>query len=159
MFIKFSDITRCLASLALSIAGVVHAAPGAVRDFERGTWQQMTQTFARPAVVVFTTTDCAYCPAVIEALAKDLKKGKSKARLAVVVMDGAEHLESVKADPHYRKADALYAFDGQASALRYAVNPDWRGMTPYVAMLLRTGETKFFVGSPPAREIEALLRR
>ncbi len=159
MFTRFSDVIRGMAVLALSLAASVQAAPGAVRDFDRGTWQQMKQTLPRPSVVVFTTTDCAYCPDVIEALAKDLKKGKSKAHLAVVVMDGAEQPEAVKADRHYRKADALYAFDGQAMALRYAVNPDWRGMTPYVAMLPRSGEPKFFTGRPPAPDVDALLRR
>ena len=159
MYTKFSDVIRAVALIALALAAPVQAAPGAVRDFDRATWQQMKQTLPRPGVVVFTTTDCAYCPDVIEALAKDLKKGGSKAHLAVVVMDGAEQPEAVKADRHYRKADALYVFDGQANALRYAVNPEWRGMTPYVVMFPRTGEPKFLVGRPAAQEVQALLRR
>lgn len=159
MCTRFSDRIGVVALLVLVFAASAQAAPGAVRDFDRATWQQMKQALPRPGVVVFTTTDCVYCPDVIEALAKDLKKGKSKAHLAVVVMDGAEQPEAVKADRHYRKADALYAFDGQAMAIRYAVNPDWRGMTPYVAMLPRTGDPKFFTGRPPAAEIDALLRR
>ena len=72
MYTRFSDVILGVAVLALAFVASAQAAPGAVRDFDRGTWQQMKQTLPRPSVVVFTTTDCAYCPDVIEALASVL---------------------------------------------------------------------------------------
>ena len=145
-----------LGLMAASAVSVV-SAPKGVRIFDKTTWAQMKRELPRPSVVVFTTTDCAYCPDVIEALAVDVKKGQSKAKLVIVVMDGTEQPEAVAADKHYRKGDAMYVFEGQAMALRYSVNPDWRGMTPYVAMLGRSGEPKFVVGRPSKADVAAWL--
>ena len=61
------------------------------------------------------------------------------------------------AEPHYRKADRLYVFNGQASALRHGIDPKWRGMTPYLALFGRSGEPKFVVGKPSPAEMAALL--
>ncbi len=152
----FRSVTLC-GLFAVLVAAPAVAAPKGVRVFDKTTWAQMKRDLPRPSVVVFTTTDCAYCPAVIEALASDVKKGQSKANLVIVVMDGAEQPEAMVADKHYRKGDAMYVFQGQAMALRYSVNPDWRGMTPYVAMFARTGEPKFAVGRPSAAEVAQLL--
>ncbi len=158
----YSSLLRNFILSAIAIALVLTAAPSmsapkGVRTFDKATWAQMKRELPRPSVVVFTTTDCAYCPAVIEALAVDVKKGPQKANLVIVVMDGAEQPEAMAADKHYRKGDAMYTFDGSAMALRYSVNPDWRGMTPYVAMLGRAGEPKFAIGRPSKAELAALL--
>jgi hypothetical protein len=79
-------------------------------------------------------------------------------RLAVVVMDGAGQEKLLRADRHYRHANLLYAFDGDGMALRFKVNPEWRGLTPYVALIPATGETRFHTGSPPADAVRAFLR-
>jgi len=67
-----------------------------------------------------------------------------------VVIDGAGQEQELTRDRHYRKAQALYAFDGDAQALRHAVNPAWRGLTPYVALIPATGSTSFHSGAPSA---------
>ncbi len=146
-----------LAVLSL-MAGTVTAAPRGTQAFDKTTWQKLKKDLPRPGVVVFTTTDCAFCPDVIESLAVDLKKGKSRATLAVVVMDGASQPESWLKDAHYRKADSLYVFEGQATALRYGIDPRWRGMTPYLAMFGRSGEPTFVVGTPSRAQIAELLK-
>lgn len=146
-----------LAVLGL-MAGTVAAAPRGTQVFDKTTWQKFKKDLPRPSVVVFTTTDCAFCPDVIESLAVDLKKGKSRATLAVVVMDGASQPESWLKDAHYRKADSLYVFEGQATALRYGIDPRWRGMTPYLAMFGRSGEPTFVVGTPSRAQIAELLK-
>ena len=144
--------------LGLVACGSAMAAPpAATRSFERGTWQSLKKELPRPGIVVFTTTDCAYCPDVIESVAADLKQSKSRATLAVVVMDGASQPASWLAEAHYRKADRLYVFNGQASALRYGIDPKWRGMTPYLALFGRSGEPQFVVGKPSPAEMAALL--
>ena len=145
--------------LVLCSATPAQGAPTAVGKFDRTTWAQWKDTLPRPSVVVFTTTDCEFCPATIDALARAVrKKGRAKANLVVVVMDGAGKDGSLLADAHYRRADALYAFDGQEMALRYSINPAWRGITPYVALLPGRGEIGFFTGRPSAAALEALLR-
>lgn len=145
-----------LGLLAVLAPGPARSGHKDVRAFDKSTWAQMQRDLPRPSTVVFSTTDCAYCPAVIEALARDLKKGPQKTNLVIVVMDGAGQLEALAADKHYRKGDALYVFEGQGAALRYSVNPAWRGLTPYVVMLGRSGEPAFAVGRPSKVEVARL---
>jgi hypothetical protein len=157
MFTKLR--TELAALLAASLLpAVVLGAPASVIRFDKSSWAQIRQSSPKPAVVVFTTTDCAYCPAVIDALAADLHgSGRPGANLLVVVMDGDGEDQSLLANSHYRRADRLYAFDGEEMALRYSVNPDWRGITPYVALLPAGGEAKFVNGRPADADIRTLL--
>lgn len=140
------------------IATAATAAPPAVLPFATNTWSELARSPSRPLAVVFSTTECTHCPAVIASLADAIRKARSKARLVVVVMDGAGQEEALRADRHYRQADGLYAFDGDAMALRYQVNPAWRGLTPYVALIPATGETAFHTGAPPAAALQSFLR-
>lgn len=152
------NLLACLLAAIAFIPGVAEAVPAGTRIFDGTTWRKLTKELPRPAVVVFTTTDCSYCPDVIEALAVDLKKSKAKTTLAVVVMDGASQPESWLKEPHYRKADALYVFEGQATALRFGIDPGWRGLTPYLAMFGRSGNPTFVIGSPSKKQIAELLK-
>jgi len=56
-----------------------------------------------------------------------------------------------------RQANVLYAFDGDAMALCFKVNPDWRGLTSHGAMIPATGSTRFQTGPTPAA-VRAFLR-
>jgi hypothetical protein len=139
-----------LAATAISIA-----APTKVLPFGPNTWIDLQQSGARPHAVVFSTTDCSHCPAAIDRIAASLRSSRPKPRLTVVVMDGQGQDGVMLADRHYRQADTLYAFDGDAARLRYLVNPEWRGLTPYVVLLPAARVPQFFNGVPP----EAMLRR
>lgn len=155
MFTKFRFSVFALV-VASSCAS--QAAPEFVKSFDKSTWTELTHSSSRPSVVVFTTTDCSFCPDVIDALAKDIRQqGKARAKLIVVVMDGAGQSSALLKNVHYRRADGLYAFSGQDLALRYSVNPDWRGLTPYVAMLPKNGASQFVTGQPSAVEMNGFL--
>lgn len=138
-------------------AATAGAAPN-ILPFGMETWSEMGRSPSRPLVVVFSTTDCGHCPKAIESLAREIRQFGAKASLAVVVMDGAGQEAALRADRHYRKASRLYAFDGDATALRYRVNPEWRGITPYVALIPAAGETRFHSGPPPSQALRAFLR-
>lgn len=129
-----------------------------ILPFSMDSWAKLSHSAGRPSIVVFSTTDCLYCPAVIDHLADYLKKHRAKARLLVVVMDGAEAGEALRSDPHYQLADALYVFNGNDMALRSTVNPQWRGITPYVAFMPATGTPQFTLGEPTAAALDAFLR-
>jgi hypothetical protein len=135
---------------------LAYAAPKAVEPFDQKTWQQFQSTIARPSAVVFTTTDCTHCPAVIAKLAKDIKLSKQKAELIVVVMDG-EGNPALLHDPHYKDTTRIFEFTGPTSALQYTVNPKWRGVTPYVALFERGTELKLITGTPNADDINRWL--
>lgn len=140
------------------VAPAAWAAPRVILPFVADTWREFSLSARRPMVVVFSTTDCTHCPAVIDNLAAAIRASHSALRLVVVVMDGAGQEQALRGDSHYRKANALYAFDGDALALRFRVNPDWRGVTPYVALIPVVGATHFYAGAPPRDSLQALLR-
>ena len=147
-----------LVAALLGGAVSVFAAPASVQHFDRETWNTLQRTGGRPQAVVFSTTDCSHCPAAIKQLAAALRTAPSKPRLAVVVMDGQGHEAMLQADKNYRLADALYVFDGDAVSLRYRVNPDWRGLTPYVVLLSASGAPRYFNGVPPAAALRTFLQ-
>jgi hypothetical protein len=140
--------------LMLGIGAAAWATPRAVEAFDAEGWAGLQAGLRRPAIVVFTATDCVHCPAVINALARDGRLSRVKGSLAAVVMDVApgESDPALLRSPHYRRVHRLFAFAGQAPALRHAVNPAWRGVTPYLA-LLRPGETPVWVTGPPTSEV------
>jgi hypothetical protein len=142
------------ASAAAAAAG---AAPN-ILPFGMETWAELGRSPSRPLAVVFSTTDCGHCPKVIETLAREIRNSRSKARLAVVVMDGAGQEAALRTDRHYRNASTLYVFDGDAVALRFKVNPHWRGLTPYVALVPVAGETSFHSGPPSSSALRSFLR-
>lgn len=158
LFLERRARSAALIGAVFAFAATAVAAPPAVLPFGTGTWGELARSPARPMAVVFSTTDCAHCPQAIDRLADALRQSRSRLRLAVVVMDGAGQEAALRADRHYRRADALYAFDGDAMALRYTVNPDWRGLTPYVAFIAATGAIEFHTGSPPVPALRAFLR-
>lgn len=139
-----------MALLAPLAAG---AAPRGVEAFDAGQWRALQATLKQPTVVVFSATWCPNCPAVIEELAQDLRERGLAAPLLVVVMDVAPGEADAKLlrQTHYRVADRLFAFAGPAPALRYGVDPAWRGVTPFVA-LLKPGAPPRLVSGPPADE-------
>lgn len=124
------------------------AAPRVVESFDAATWAGWQQSLRRPAIVVFTTTDCAHCPAALAEIERQRRSHTPRAELLVVVMDGESDDASLLQQAHYRSADRLLAFDGPANRLRYSVNPGWIGVTPYVALLAGAAAPKFVMGVP-----------
>lgn len=157
MFTRFrSDLAAIFVAACFPCVSI--GAPAMVKSFDKATWAQMKTSLPRPSVVVFTTTDCSFCPEVIDSLASELRaKGRVRAHFAVVVMDGAGQTAALLANAHYRRAESLYAFNGQDLALRFSVNPEWRGLTPYVAVIPPKGEPRYFTGRPAPAEVDALL--
>jgi len=125
----------------LVFATGVSAAPARVEDFDAGTWSRLLSDLARPAVVVFSTTYCAICPEAFALLADTIEARRLKAPLVAVVMDGERHSGLLR-EAHYARADRLFVFRGQEAAVRYAVNKRWRGVTPFVVLLGKSGSSR-----------------
>ena len=147
-------LTSCL--LVLS-AAAVQAAPQKIEAFDAQSWQRLQSTLPRPSVVVFSSTDCTHCPVTIASIAEQLKQRKTQLPLIVVVMDGDEQ-PGLLQDPHYRQASRLFVFKGQSAALQYTINPKWRGITPYVALLPQAGDVRLVLGQPSAQDIDGWLK-
>lgn len=166
-------LLSALTVFTLSIAG---AAPRAVEPFSASTWAGWQGGLAQPAVIVFTSTDCVHCPAVLERLAQAVRErrprlpapgpasaptvGAGAMRNTVViavVIDAApgEADAELLARPHYRAADRLFAFAGPSAPLRFGVNPSWRGVTPYVAFLQPGRPPRWITGAPSDADFDA----
>ncbi len=145
------------ASLA---AGGALAAPQAVEAFDAATWRSLQTTLKQPTVVVFSATYCANCPAVIDGLTREIRQRKLKAQLMAVVMDvtPGDDDAALKRNAHYKQADRLFAFAGQAPTVRYAVDPGWRGVTPYVVFLTPGAPAMAVTGPPTRADIQAWLQ-
>lgn len=134
------------------------AAPQAVEAFDTQSWQrlqaQLTQR-KQPAAVVFTTTDCTHCPAALKRVAQVVREQRLPALQMAVVMDVAPGEDDAALLHHapYGSSDRLWAFAGPSSALQYAVNPGWRGVTPYVALLLPGRPPRFVLGIPSPEDL------
>ena len=134
------------------------AAPNKVERFDAKIWTQLQKELPRPAVVVFTATYCSNCPALIEHMAQTLSKRGLKKNIVAVVIDAAPPQELL-ASPHYKVASRLFSFEGNEAALRYAVDPRWRSVTPYVALLGEENKVFFVAGTPSDAQIEAWLKK
>lgn len=132
-----------------------------VEPFTAATWAALKSGVSAPTVVVFTSTDCAHCPAVLERLAAERRGHRAPAgarpQLVAVVMDVAPGVADAEllARPYLRACDRLLAFDGPATALRFAVNPAWRGVTPYLAVLRPGLPPRWVTGPPSPADLEA----
>lgn len=138
------------ASLLSCVVTLAGAAPRLVESFDAGTWANWQQNLPRPAIVVFTTTDCAHCPAALAAVDRQRRNLRPRADLVVVVMDAEPGDPALLQQGHYRVADRLLAFDGPVNRLRHSVDPRWIGVTPYVGLMAGDGAPSFVMGVPDA---------
>ena len=146
-----------LACALLALAGTLHAAPRAVEAFGTDTWQSLQASIRQPTAVVFTATWCATCPALMADLAAQIRQRKMKASVVAVVMDVApgDNDAALVRHPYYRLAERLFAFDGQALAIRDRVDPRWRGAAPYVVLLSPHAAARPSTGMPSAADLAA----
>jgi hypothetical protein len=115
--------------------------------FTLATWHTVV-TQKTPTLLVFTALDCAYCPAVIATAQRWRAEHRVAAlRLEAVVMDGGyEEVSPLAANDPFRTVDVLAYFDAVPAALREAVDPTWRGETPFTALVANGHVVQTFRG-------------
>ncbi len=150
-----------IAAMTALAASAAFAAPAAVETFDKATWPALVRTAKQPTIVVFTSVTCTHCPGAIANLAKQRAQfstgGRSAVPLLVVSIDADDDAILLR-DAHYAPADRLLAFRGSMQALQYAVNPEWRGMTPYVAFIDGRGAARFVLGEPKPAVLQGWLK-
>jgi hypothetical protein len=155
MFAKFG--LGLLYLLTILLSGMAIAAPAGVESFDKNRWQTLQTQTRAPAIVVFSSVSCTHCPGVIAELARARRKAASATALWVVSIDSDDD-PSLLADAHYAPADRLFSFRGHAQAVQYSVNPEWLGITPYVAFLDGQGGSSFVLGEPRPAQLRQWLR-
>ncbi|MBB5204530.1 hypothetical protein HNQ51_001844 [Inhella inkyongensis] len=134
-----------LFSLSLSLAPMALAA-APTEPFEAGTWPRLQREVREPTWVVFSASDCAHCPGLIARLQQQYPQ----VPLWRVETDAGEPAEQATAARHFSFGA------GNALALRHGIDPQWRGMTPYLA-LLRPGQAPLFaLAQPSSAQLQAL---
>ena len=74
--------------------------------------------------------------------------------LAAILMDVRGERALAHAH-HYAGVTSIYAFDGFEPAIRQAVDPKWRNITPYVVLIDRKGAVQRVIGPPNAAQLKA----
>jgi thiol-disulfide isomerase/thioredoxin len=152
------DLLAVVSGLTLGLSPSARAKPARVENFDILSWQTL-QAVKMPTAVVFSATWCPNCPAVIEDLAHDIREQPVNAKLLAVVMDVApgENDAALMRHTHYSVVDRLFAFSGQAPALRYTVDPKWRGATPFVVLLAPNRPPRMVTGPPSEQDLQSWL--
>jgi hypothetical protein len=152
-----SPIFNYAIGLLMLLCAQVFAAPTAVETFDKSTWPVLLSQHRQSAMIVFSSVSCTHCPGAIERLAAHRAAGRSATRLYVVLMDSEDDVAALSSS-HHRLADRLFAFRGRAQPIQYAVNPDWRGMTPYIAYVDGKGGARFVLGEPDEKTLAIWLK-
>ena len=150
-------LKKLINSIILAVA--IIAAPSLAlasepKPFDLDSWKQLLHTADR-AAVVFTSTHCVHCPGLVAGLLKDRRQQKQTFKVLVVTTDGGA---SDLGKAPYNEADGRYFFKGNTQALRYSVNPSWRGVTPYVALISSGVGTQCYSGSPSRDSLQRWAR-
>ena len=150
-------MSKIFASLLLFVIQSSFAAPSLVEPFDQATWRTFVSKQEQPALVVFTSVTCIHCPGAIKRLAAKRNAIAPHIPLVVVSTD-AESNAALLQDPHYAPADRLFLFRGRSQVLQFSVNPEWRGMTPYVGFIDSRGGVRFSLGEPRDAVLSEWLR-
>jgi len=153
-----------LAALGLLLATattLAAAGPARVEAFDKAAWETLKSSVRKPTVVLFTATYCAVCPAVFDQVSRTIAGKRLKLDLVGVVMDRSpgEDDAALLANAHLRQSSRLFAFEGNPQAVRYAVDPKWRGVTPFLAVLAPGKPPQLLVGAPTERAMQDWARR
>lgn len=129
--------------------------PHQVEPFDTATMAAWRSTVTRPTWVVFTATWCAVCPAVIAEMNQVARQHPRRPRVWAVVIDVAPGEDDARLLSHdyLRLSDRLLAFDGIPTAIRYTVDPAWRGSVPHVALMDKGSAPRLFSGKPPMADL------
>jgi hypothetical protein len=121
---SFPRLAAAVGLLALLVGWQVAAAPRGIEPFAAGTWPALQASLKKPALVVFSSTSCGNCPAVMAQLSAELRRRRADATLMAVVTDMApgEDDAHLLLQTHYRLAERLL-FRWTGPALRHGVNP------------------------------------
>jgi hypothetical protein len=132
---------------------------GPLRAFTPETWRNLLADRAHARVLVFTSTDCSYCPAEVDSISVALRHMPApRPILAVVFMDGRDSARALLAGGEYGAAGETWAYDGDETAMRYRIDPAWRGETPYIGLLPPGGAPRFVLGHATAADLARLAK-
>ncbi len=127
------------------------------QPFNEQTWATLIKSGPRPAAYMFTTTYCSVCPAVFQEVRRATQHRRVRPELIVVMMD-AEGPSALRHASHFQGMTQFFTFDGYEPAIRSAIDPSWRNITPYVVLIDATGGIQRGIGAPSAQSLQRWLQ-
>ena len=150
-------------ALALSSGSIGSAATDGVRQFVRGSWQDIRKAHAgRPTVVHFWGLTCGPCRTEMPAWGNLLRE-RHDLDLVVINADLVPNepgaVSAMLAQTGLAAAENWTFGDGFVERLRYEIDPQWQGDIPRTLLIARDGSVTTIEGVADLNEIAGWLDR
>lgn len=129
----------------LLLCALLCPAAWAEEPFHAQTWDQLKREVTRPTWLVFSASYCSHCPGLVA----QLQREHPQQPLWLVLTDEGEEAEPLSVQRRLR-------FVGNPLPLRHAVDPTWRGLTPYLVLLRPARPPLFAPGHPSPQQLDAI---
>jgi len=146
------------AILALVFLPSAPASEGALKPFERGSWQQLLHSHAgHPMLVHFWGVTCGPCKVELPQLGEFMKQ-HPKVHVVTISADLVPNLEpatrSMLQNAGLSSAENWIFSDGFAERLRFEIDPAWQGDIPRTMLISSKGEITTIEGSAEPAMLE-----
>ena len=150
-------------ALALSSGSIGSAATDGVRQFVRGSWQDIRKAHAgRPTVVHFWGLTCGPCRTEMPAWGNLLRE-RHDLDLVVINADLVPNepgaVSAMLAQTGLAAAENWTFGDGFVERLRYEIDPQWQGDIPRTLLIARDGSVTTIEGGADLNEVAGWLDR
>ena len=150
-------------ALALSSGSIGSAATDGVRQFVRGSWQDIRKAHAgRPTVVHFWGLTCGPCRTEMPAWGNLLRE-RHDLDLVVINADLVPNepgaVSAMLAQTGLAPAENWTFGDGFVERLRYEIDPQWQGDIPRTLLIARDGSVTTIEGVADLNEVAGWLDR
>ena len=154
----------CALAVLCLLATPVQAQPrtppttlNAVAPLDAPTWQRLLDKGPRPAAYLFATTGCTPCQSAFRQLRDYVLTQRRMAELVVVWMD-VERFKALEHASEFQSATRVYAFHGDAAAIRRSIEPHWPDAEPFIVLVDRSGFVMRHSGAPSAQLLQQWLQ-
>jgi thiol-disulfide isomerase/thioredoxin len=134
------------------------APPPQLKQFERGSWQQVLRSHAgRPTIVHFWGVTCGPCKIELPLLGAFMKDHSGIDVVTVsadLVPDLPDATQSMLEKAGLTSAENWIFNDGFVERLRFEIDPAWQGDIPRTMLISRDGAITIIEGSAEMRDVE-----
>jgi thiol-disulfide isomerase/thioredoxin len=146
------------AILTLAFLSAAPASEGALKPFERGSWQQLLHSHAgRPTLVHFWGVTCGPCKVELPQLGEFMKQ-HPRVDVVTISADLVPNLgpatTSMLRNAGLSSAENWIFSDGFAERLRFEIDPAWQGDIPRTMLISGKGEITTIEGSAEIATLE-----
>jgi thiol-disulfide isomerase/thioredoxin len=141
--------TFSVLAILLVLIQSVYAQTTALKPYQKGNWNAITKPYAGQSVVIhFWGVTCAPCAKEMPQWAKFLSQYKNAKIIFIQVDDvSPESVSKMLSAANLSPAHSYTLASPFDDALRYEIDPKWRGETPMTLLIDKNGKVIRKVGS------------